>query len=92
LLDEVEIVVLLYPEEHVASETANRGFFCLTMWASLTPTRVQGQNVESNGDSYLIVQTIVEDPTYLNQKFITSTHFKKQVDASGWNPTPCIAR
>jgi hypothetical protein len=47
---------------------------------------------ESNGDSWLIVTTIVEDPQYLDQPFITSTHFKKQADASGWNPTPCTAR
>ncbi|MEQ1946991.1 MAG: hypothetical protein ABL995_07370 [Bryobacteraceae bacterium] len=44
---------------------------------------------ESNGESWLIITTIVEDPEYLNQPFITSTHFKRQVDASGWNPSPC---
>jgi hypothetical protein len=47
---------------------------------------------EPNGDSWLIVETIVDDPMYLNQPFITSTHFKKQADATGWNPTPCTAR
>jgi hypothetical protein len=47
---------------------------------------------EANGDSWLIVKTIVEDPTYLNVPFITSTHFKKQADSHGWNPTPCAAR
>ena len=47
---------------------------------------------EPNGDSWLIVKTIVDDPQYLAQPFITSTHFKKQADASGWNPTPCMAR
>jgi hypothetical protein len=47
---------------------------------------------ESNGDSWLIVETIVDDPANLNQPFITSTHFKRQSDASGWNPTPCTAR
>jgi hypothetical protein len=47
---------------------------------------------EANGDSWLIVKTIVDDPQYLAQPFITSTHFKKQADASGWNPTPCTAR
>jgi hypothetical protein len=47
---------------------------------------------EPNGDSWLVVETIVEDPMYLNQPFITSTNFKKQADASGWNPTPCTAR
>jgi len=47
---------------------------------------------EPNGDSWLVVTTIVDDPMYLNQPFITSTHFKKQADQSGWNPTPCSAR
>jgi len=47
---------------------------------------------ESNGDSWLIVKTIVDDPMYLTVPFITSTHFKKQADSKGWNPTPCRAR
>ena len=44
---------------------------------------------EPNGDTYMIVSTTVEDPTYLNQPFITSTHFRKEPDASKWNPRPC---
>jgi hypothetical protein len=47
---------------------------------------------EPNGDSWLIVTTIINDPQYLQQEFITSTHFKKQADASGWAPTVCEAR
>jgi hypothetical protein len=47
---------------------------------------------EPNGDSYLLVTTTVEDPTYLTEPYLTSTHFKKQADATGWNPTPCTAR
>jgi hypothetical protein len=50
------------------------------------------RTVESNGDSWLIVATIVDDPQYLTQQFITSTNFKKQADATGWNPSPCTAR
>ena len=45
-----------------------------------------------NGDSLLVVATEVVDPTYLTTPFWTSTHFKKQADASGWNPRPCSAR
>jgi hypothetical protein len=44
------------------------------------------------GDSLLVVITEVNDPMYLSAPFWTSTHFKKQSDASGWNPTPCSAR
>jgi hypothetical protein len=47
---------------------------------------------EANGDSWLIVKTIVDDPAYLTVPFVTSTHFKKQVDSSGWTPRPCLAR
>ena len=42
-----------------------------------------------NGDTWLIVTTIVEDPLYLDVPYVTSTNFKKQADDSGWNPTPC---
>jgi hypothetical protein len=38
---------------------------------------------------WLTVLTIVEDPRYLNQQFITSTHFKREPDGSKWMPTPC---
>jgi hypothetical protein len=47
---------------------------------------------ESDGNSYLIVTSVVNDPEYLNAPFTTSTHFKKLPDASGWRPTPCQAR
>jgi hypothetical protein len=47
---------------------------------------------EANGDTWLIITTIVNDPVYLNQEFITSTHFRKLPDAGGWNPQPCTAR
>jgi hypothetical protein len=42
-----------------------------------------------NGDNWLTVTTIVDDPMYLNQPFVTSTHFKKEPDASKWSPAPC---
>jgi hypothetical protein len=38
---------------------------------------------------WLTVFTIVEDPRYLNQQFITSTHFKREPDSSKWTPIPC---
>ena len=45
-----------------------------------------------NGDALLVVSTELVDPTYLATPFWTSTHFKKQNDASGWNPRPCSVR
>jgi len=43
------------------------------------------------GETLLMVTSIVDDPKYLRQPFIVSTQFKKQVDAKGWEPTPCSA-
>jgi len=45
-----------------------------------------------DGDALLVVSTEVDDPAYLVTPFWTSTHFKKQRDAAGWNPRPCSAR
>jgi hypothetical protein len=45
-----------------------------------------------NGDEWLIVSTEVRDPQYLTMPFITSTHFKRLPDATGWDPQPCTAR
>jgi hypothetical protein len=42
------------------------------------------------GDEWLVVTTIVSDPKYLTQDFITSTHFKREADgAKKWDPIPC---
>jgi len=43
---------------------------------------------EINGDTWLVVTSIVNDPEFLDQPFITSSQFKK-TDAAKWNPTPC---
>jgi hypothetical protein len=52
-----------------------------------------------NGESWLMVLTVVDDPLYLNDRavptpghFVTSTQFKRESDGSGWNPQPCTAR
>lgn len=46
---------------------------------------------EPNGDNWLVIDTIVTDPTYLTQPYVNSVAFRKQRDASGWDPTPCKA-
>ena len=46
---------------------------------------------QPNGGALLVVTTIVEDPRYLAQPFIVSSHFKKEADGSRWDPTPCSA-
>ena len=45
-----------------------------------------------NGDQYLTITSIVEDPVYFNGEWLTTTDFKKLPDDTGWNPTPCSAR
>ncbi|HLK46998.1 MAG TPA: hypothetical protein VKT49_02625 [Bryobacteraceae bacterium] len=47
---------------------------------------------ERNGQPWFVVTTIVEDPLYLQEPFVTSSNFKKQNDATGWNPRPCSAQ
>jgi len=44
---------------------------------------------EENGDTWLVVTTVVTDPQFLNGRFITSSHFKKLPDGTAWHPTPC---
>jgi hypothetical protein len=45
-----------------------------------------------DGNEWLVVTTMVTDPKYLNQDFVTSSHFKKEPDGSKWNPSPCKNR
>jgi hypothetical protein len=42
------------------------------------------------GNDYLTVLTVVHDPAYLTADFITSSQFKREPDASKWNPSPCV--
>lgn len=46
---------------------------------------------EPDGSVYLIVTTILEDPIYLAAPYVRSYQFRKQADATGWNPTACAA-
>ena len=42
-------------------------------------------------DEWFTVVTVVEDPTYLTQSFITSTNFKREADGSKFKPVACKA-
>ncbi|MEQ1885478.1 MAG: hypothetical protein ABL967_10490 [Bryobacteraceae bacterium] len=57
-----------------------------------TLTEYFSRTWEPNGDSWLLVTSIVEDPRYLTQPFLTSAQFKKQEGSTGWNPRPCGAK
>lgn len=45
-----------------------------------------------DGDKWLLVTNVVEDPVYLQLPWMTAVHFKKEPDGSKWDPTPCDAR
>ena len=44
-----------------------------------------------NKDEWLVVTTIVSDPRYLQQDFVTSTHFKKEANGAKFSPASCRA-
>jgi hypothetical protein len=44
---------------------------------------------DTGAGTWLHVLTIVEDPRYLNEPFLTSTHFRLEPNGSKWNPTEC---
>ena len=44
---------------------------------------------DAGAGDWLHVLTIVEDPRYLNDAFLTSTHFKREPNGSKWHPTEC---
>ena len=47
---------------------------------------------EDSGEQWMLVETVVEDPQYLFRSFVRSTHFRRQADATGWDPSPCVVR
>jgi hypothetical protein len=56
-------------------------------------TEYFARTLEPNGDSWLIVTAIVEDPQYLTGRFVRSTHFKRLPDTNtAWEPEACSAR
>jgi hypothetical protein len=44
---------------------------------------------QRNGDTYLVVTQIVDDPQYLDVPWITSNNFRREPDGSKWDPRPC---
>jgi hypothetical protein len=50
---------------------------------------IQRLPTHPNGDSWLHVLTMIEDPKYLNGTFYTSTHFRLETDGSGFSPSTC---
>ena len=69
----------------------SRGVLSPKRLTESAPTKFKrNRTSEPNGDQWLIVTTIVEDPQYLNTRYARSTHFKKVADTP-WTPTACEA-
>jgi hypothetical protein len=58
---------------------------------SAVVTEYLDRHTEPNGDQWFTVTTIVDDPKYLAEPFITSSHFKKEANNEKWRPSPCTA-
>jgi hypothetical protein len=57
-------------------------------------TEYLSRTTEPNGDSWLILTHIIEDPQYWTQPLVRSTHFKKVPDSvsTSWAPEACSVR
>ena len=44
------------------------------------------------GVEYLVLTSMLDDPTYMSQPMWTVTHFKKQRDATGFKPVACSGK
>jgi hypothetical protein len=47
---------------------------------------------KDSSDQWFTVMTVVTDPRYLRQPFVTTTDFRKEPNDQKWDPTPCRAR
>jgi hypothetical protein len=60
--------------------------------AGLRMTEYWDVFTDPSGGQRLMVTQQVEDPEYLARTWLTTYNFKKEPDASKWDPTPCSAR
>ena len=44
---------------------------------------------EPNGDQWLVVTTLIDDPEFLSRQHLTTNQYMREPDGSGWDPTPC---
>ena len=56
---------------------------------SATVTEYFTRFTHPEAGDWFVVTTIVEDPVYLTQPFITSSNFKKEPNDAKWAPTTC---
>ena len=49
-------------------------------------------NKEPNGDQWMVITALVDDPEYLQEQWVTALHFKKEMSGAKWDPTPCSSQ
>jgi hypothetical protein len=42
-----------------------------------------------DGAEWLVVTSVVSDPKYLTQEFVTSSHFRREPNGGKWDPSAC---
>jgi hypothetical protein len=59
--------------------------------ANATLTEYFNVHVAPNGERWLVVTSVVNDPENLQLEWITSPNFREEADRAKWSPTPCSA-
>jgi hypothetical protein len=54
-----------------------------------TVTEYYDRFVAPDGETWMVVTTVVADPKYLTQEYVTSSHFRREPNNAKWDPTPC---
>ena len=47
---------------------------------------------QHDGTEWLVVLSVLDDPTYFTTRLITSSNFRRESDRIGWNPQACMAQ
>ena len=45
--------------------------------------------IDLHGTGFLVLTSMVNDPTYLREPYVLSSQFKREPDGSKWDPSPC---
>jgi hypothetical protein len=44
---------------------------------------------QHDGTEWLVVLSVLDDPTYYTEPIVTSTNFRREDGRAGWNPSEC---
>ena len=87
---------LLWPEEEslyalmcMQVESGRSSFEREKQGSPVNPDQCEWPEDYFGDDLWFTVTTIVDDPKYLNEPFVTSSNFKREPNGSKWRPAPC---